>query len=81
MTREEEKWKKIIKDTFVETVIEKIDSGVIFTYIKTLEKRIDKAIEFVEEFYSIPSEEDTHLLNKIDQEVLLEILRGKDENN
>lgn len=43
---------------------------------QSLKDRIEKAIEKIENHYSISTESDLHLINKIDQRYLLEILKG-----
>ena len=56
------------KEEFINNTMKHLDSGLIFTYIKNLEDRIDKAIEYIHNNYPVCAGKE-----------LLDILQGSDK--
>ena len=60
--------KKLAEEEFINNTMKHLDSGLIFTYIKNLEDRIDKAIEYIHNNYPVCAGKE-----------LLDILQGSDK--
>lgn len=75
MNREE--IKEIARESMLETLKTNLDSAMIFTYVKSLEDRIKKAIEYIEE-NSYKYTQISKDLKEKEINDLLDILRGKD---
>ena len=80
----EEKIKELARQSMLETIKTNLDSAMIFTYIKSLEDRINKAIEYIEEYQDVLKEHNGDWLNYQDgfKPYLFKILKGEvNENN
>lgn len=73
-----EEIKELARQSMIETIKTNLDSAMIFMYIKSLEDKIQKAIEYIEE--NCYDEERKMVINEIYNEIpeLLDILRGND---
>lgn len=71
----EKEIKEIAKEEFMNNVMTNLDSTLIFTYIKTLEDRINKALDYLETFIEV----DILVKGKMVQPAI-NILKGDDNN-
>ena len=75
----EEEIKKLAREEMLNTIKSKLDSSMIFIYVSALEKRIDKAIEYIKEnAFSVFDKEDDLYKDMVFKESLLTILGDKE---
>lgn len=76
-----EEIKELARQSMLETIKTDLDSAIIFIYIKSLEDRIQKAIEYIEHEWFKREQIGIAPLDFSYEELqeLLDILRGNDE--
>ena len=74
----EDKVRELARNSMLETIKTNLDSGMIFTYIKSLEDRLYKAIEFITSYESIEEMQHNERIedNKdLDKKTMVEMTR------
>ena len=68
-----EEIKELARESMLETLKTNLDSAMIFTYVKSLEDRIDKAIKYID---NVAMDNNRYLT--AEEEKILSILRGEE---
>ena len=75
----EEYIRKLAKEYFNKSIKTELDSAIIYTYIKSLEERIDEAIEYIKtNTYSVYDKKTTIYEDVVLVDKLLKILKGEE---
>ena len=75
----EEEIKKMAREEMLDTIHNNLDSAIIFTYVRGLEDRIDKAIEDMEEIRYKNNIDDEYVIDSSILTYWINILEGEDK--